>query len=124
MVHPHIGHREQRPTAALRQVDLHSRARRERARREPAAIHRFSVERVRAVVRDLHDHVVRLSEGNAELVNLDGLHRLSAHLHDGHRHAWDAHVKERSRPRVDDAEQDALARSELCRPRRVGHAPV
>ena len=124
MIHPHVGHRQHGALPARRQGPDHPRARRQCATRESAPVRRLGKERVRAILRQLDDHVIGLGQRDPELVRLDRLDVLATHLDHRHRHAGHPHVEVGASCRVDHAQQDALAGPEDALPVRLRREPI
>ena len=112
----HVTHGQQGRFTEFRNIGGHAFARRQGAARKGRPPHRFTVDRVGAVLRRLHDHVIGLRDGNAELVNHDRLHIIAVGLHDGQLQPRNPDVEIGHRRGIDESEPHPLAGPEQAGP--------
>ena len=116
MCHTHIRHRQERRFAEVGDISLHAFGRGERCAHGRCTGHGLGEDRVGLVLFWLHDDVIGLGNGNAELVDRNRQHVVPVRLHDRHLEPRDADVKIGHGRGIDEAKPDALARGEEAGP--------
>ena len=114
--HPHVAHGQGRSLTEWRNLGRHAEAGRERGAAHAGTIDGLGHDGVGAVLGRPDDDVIGFGHGDLELVDLDWPHVHPVRLDDGHGQAGDPHIEDRHRRGVDDAQADALARTEQAGP--------
>ncbi|MND73671.1 hypothetical protein D3C80_652510 [compost metagenome] len=105
----HVGHAQDRPRVRCRHLGAEAIAARQGATGVAAAVHALGIQGVGGQVTDPHQYVIGFGHGDAQLVDLDRVHRLAIGGNDRELQARNAKIEVAHRRAVDQAQAHGVA---------------